>query len=77
MRGNGPLLLDHFKQEQDENDEQNERESTAAVVAEPRTHAIAAKAEQQDQNNEKDQHLYFSVQRNFAYAGMMQIFNGL
>ena len=59
--------LDNLHQEQDEDDEQDEADAASAVVAEARSHAITAKAEHQNQNEQKDKHLYFfSVRRNFA-----------
>lgn len=59
MLGMGPWQLDDFKQKQDENDGQDERKAAAAVVAETGSHTIAAKAEHQNQNNQKDKHLCF------------------
>jgi hypothetical protein len=52
--------LDDFHEKQDENDEQDKADSAAAVVAETWPHAIAAKAEHQNQNDQKNKHLCFS-----------------
>jgi hypothetical protein len=71
---NGPWQLDDFKQKQDENDGQDERKPTSAVVAETRSHTIATKAEHQNQNNQKDKHLCFSPFGEISPAGgVMQI----
>jgi hypothetical protein len=51
--------LDNLHQEQDEDDEQDEADAASAVVAEARSHAITAKAEHQNQNEQEDKHLYF------------------
>ena len=63
---NGPQLLDDFEQQQDENNEQDEADATAAVVAKPGTHAIAAKTEDQNQDQQKDNHLVLPLRRRFA-----------
>jgi hypothetical protein len=71
----GLCRLDDFEKKEDENDEEDERESAAAVVAEPRSHAIAAKAEHQNQNDQKDKHLCFSPFGEISPdGGVMQIF---
>jgi hypothetical protein len=62
----GLQQLDNLHQEQDEDDEQDEADAASAVVAEARSHAITAKAEHQNQNEQEDKHLVFSVRRNFA-----------
>jgi hypothetical protein len=51
--------LDDLHKKQNENDEQNKANSTAAVIAESGSHAIAAKAEHQNQNEQKNKHLCF------------------
>jgi hypothetical protein len=56
----GLQQLYDFHEKQDENDEQYKADSAAAVVAESRSHAIAAKAEHQNQNEQKNEHLCFS-----------------
>jgi hypothetical protein len=60
LRRTGLSQLDNLHQEQDENDEQDKADAAAAVVAEARSHAITAKAEHQNQNEQEDKHLYFS-----------------
>jgi hypothetical protein len=49
-------LSDHPQQQKDQDNEQNEAESTSAVVADSRSHAVAAKAEEQDQHDEQNNH---------------------
>jgi hypothetical protein len=46
--------LDDSEQKQDQNDEQNEADSAAAVVTESWTQAIASKTEHQNQDDKKD-----------------------
>jgi hypothetical protein len=66
--------LDNLHQEQDEDDEQDEADAASAVVAEARSHAITAKAEHQNQNEQKDKHLYFSPFGEISpYGGVMLI----
>ena len=48
-------LLDNFEQEQDEYDGEDEADASAAVVAEPRAHAITTKAEHKNQNDQKEE----------------------
>ena len=50
-------LLDgnDFEQDQDEDDCENEANASAAVVAEPWAHAVTAKAEHKNQNDQKDE----------------------
>lgn len=47
---------DDFQQKQDDDDQQNQANSTPAIVAEPWTHAIAAKPKNQEQNDENNEH---------------------
>jgi hypothetical protein len=54
---NGLRQLDEFEKKQDEDDREDEADSAAAIVAEPWSHAIPAKAEHQNQNDQKDRHL--------------------
>ena len=63
---NGPRLLDDFEQQQDEDDEQDKADASAAVIAKPWAHAIAAKTEHQDQDQQKDDHLAPPLRRRFA-----------
>jgi hypothetical protein len=51
--------LDNLHKKEDENDEKDEADAAASVVAEARSHAITAKAEHQNQNDQKDKHLFF------------------
>jgi hypothetical protein len=51
-----PGLSDHPQQQKDQDNEQNEAEAASAVVADPRSHTVAAKAEEQDQNDEQNNH---------------------
>ena len=51
--------LYHLHKQQDEDDEQDEADAAATVVSESRSHAIAPKAEHQNQNEQKDKHLCF------------------
>ena len=53
--------LDNFEKEQDEHDGKDEAEATSTVVSETWTHAVTAEAEQQNQDDQKDEHFYFSV----------------
>jgi len=70
----GLRQLDNFEEKQDEDDEEDEAESAAAVVADSWSHAIATKAEHQNQNDQKDEHLFvFSVGEDSPYGGVMQI----
>jgi hypothetical protein len=63
-----------FHKKQDENDEQDKADSAAAVVSEPWSHAIAAKAEHQNQNEQKNKHLCFSPFSEVSpNGGVMQI----
>jgi hypothetical protein len=50
--------LDDLHQEQDEDDKEDKADAAAAVVAETRSHTIAAKAEHQNQDEQKDKHLF-------------------
>jgi hypothetical protein len=62
-------------QEQNEDDEEDQADAAAAVVADTRTHAIAAKAEHQDQDNQKDEHCCFSpFGEDSPDGGVMQIY---
>jgi hypothetical protein len=75
MRKSGPWQLDDLHQEQDENDEQDKADAAAAVVTETWSHTIPAKAEHQDQNEQKDKHLCFSPFGEVSPDGcVMQIF---
>jgi hypothetical protein len=56
---NGPGQLDNLEQEQDEDDGEDEAKAAAAVVAESWTHAVATKAEHQNQHDQKDEHFLF------------------
>jgi hypothetical protein len=47
---------DDFQEQEDEDDEQDGRDAAAAVVADAGTHAVAAKTEDKNKNNEKDEH---------------------
>jgi hypothetical protein len=51
-----PGLSDYSQQQKHQDDEQNEAEAASAVVANPRSHAVAAKAEEQDQNDKQNNH---------------------
>jgi hypothetical protein len=57
--GSGLRQLDNSEEKQDENDDKDEADAAAAVVAESWSHAIPAKAEHQNQNNQKDKHFCF------------------
>jgi hypothetical protein len=66
-------LYDLHKQE-DEDDEQDKADSAAAVVSESRSHAVAPKAEHQNQNQQKNKHLVFLRSAKFRQMkGVMQI----
>ena len=58
--------LDNFEQKQDEDDGEDERDATAAVIAKPGSHAVSAKAKHKNQDDQNDEHLSFSVRRRFA-----------
>lgn len=60
MREQALQRLDDLHKQQDEDDEQDKADSAAAVVSETRSHAIAAKAEHQNQDEQKNKHLCFS-----------------
>jgi hypothetical protein len=50
--------LNDFEQKQDDHDGQDKAEPTAAVVPKPGPHAVAAKAEHQNQDDKNDKHLH-------------------
>jgi hypothetical protein len=52
--------LDNLHKKEDKDDEQDEADAASSVVAETRSQTIAAKAEHQNQNDQKDKHLVFS-----------------
>jgi hypothetical protein len=62
----GYQRLDEFEQEKDDDDGEDEADASAAVVAEPWSHAITTEAEHKNQDDQKDKHFYFSVRRRFA-----------
>jgi hypothetical protein len=53
--------LDDLEEKEDEDDGEDEAKTASTVVAEAGTHTVAAKTEQQDQNDEKNQHYFVSV----------------
>jgi hypothetical protein len=52
--------LDDFEEQQDENDGKDEADAATTVVSETWTHAVTTEAEQQNQNKQNEQHLFFS-----------------
>ena len=62
----GHRYLDDLEQEQNEDDGEDEADASASVVAEPWSHAITTEAEHKNQDEQKDEHVYFSVRRRFA-----------
>jgi hypothetical protein len=50
--------LNDFQKQQYEDDGEDEREAATAVIAEAGTHAITAKAEDEDENDEDDKHVW-------------------
>jgi hypothetical protein len=55
----GCRTLKDFQQEEDQDDGEDERDATAAVVAEPWSHAVTTEAEDQDQNDQEKNHVFF------------------
>jgi hypothetical protein len=67
-------LLDDFEQEQDEDNCEDEAKASTSVIAESRTHAITAKAEHKNQDDQKDNHYSLSPYREDSlYGGVMRI----
>jgi hypothetical protein len=54
----GYRTLDDFEQQEDEDDGEDKANASAAVVSEPRSHAVTTEAEHEDQNDQKDKHLF-------------------
>ena len=50
--------LDDFEKEEDEDYGEDEAEPPSTVVAETWTHAVTTETEQQNQDNQKDEHLF-------------------
>jgi hypothetical protein len=70
----GCRRLKDFEQEEDEDDREDEREATAAVVAEPWSHAITTEAEHKNQNDQQNNHVVFSpFGEDSPDEGVMQI----
>jgi hypothetical protein len=67
-------VLEDFEQEEDQNDGEDERDASAAVIAEPWSHAITTEAEHKDQNDQKKDHVVFSpFGEDSPDEGVMQI----
>jgi hypothetical protein len=52
----GYRCLEDFEQEEDQDDGEDEADASAAVVAEPWSHAITTEAEHKNQDDQKDKH---------------------
>lgn len=67
--------LDYSEQKKNQNDEQYEADTAAAVITKSWTQAITSKTEHQNQDNKKNQHFRVSVGGEDSRAeGVMQIF---
>lgn len=68
----GQESSDDLEQQQDQDDGEDQTQAAAAVVSQARPHAISAKTEEQDQDDEKEDHfLYRSPNERCATGGTM------
>jgi hypothetical protein len=70
----GYRTLDDFEQQEDEDDGEDKANASAAVVSEPRSHAVTTEAEHEDQNDQKDKHLFLRSAKIRRIEGVMRIF---
>ena len=72
LEGEGRVSLDDLEQQKDQDDGEDQAQAAAAVVSQSRPHAITAKTEQQDQDDEKEDHfLYRSPGKRCTTGGTM------